>query len=70
MKFLVCPQCGINRFYVINPAGNKLVVRVTRELDIVPLSPDKELAGYKLDTLYCLGCSWSGSKESLVKYLI
>ncbi len=68
MKFLVCPQCGINRFYVLNANGDRLLVRVTREYKILTLNPEEKLDGFNLDLLFCLGCSWSGSKERLVKY--
>lgn len=70
MKFLVCPQCGINRFFVLNQLGDRMLVQVTRELVIQPIKEGDQLEGYNLDILYCLGCSWRGSKEQLVKYLI
>ena len=70
MKFLVCPQCGINRFFVLDSKAKRLVVRVSREYEILPLNPDDDLDGYNLATLYCLGCSWSGPKERLIKYLV
>ena len=70
MKFLACPQCGVNRFYVLNSDGNRLLVRVSREYVISPLNPDDKLEEYCLDILYCLGCSWSGSKEKLVKFIV
>lgn len=69
MKFLVCPQCGIDRFFVLNRDGKRLNVRVNRTYEIVPLDPDADVSDYLLDTIYCLGCSWSGSPRRLVKYL-
>ncbi|MEA1877323.1 MAG: hypothetical protein U9N86_10705 [Bacteroidota bacterium] len=69
MKFLVCPQCGVNRFYILNPEGNRLLVRVSREYVILPINPDEKFEGYIIEILYCLGCSWSGSKERLVKFI-
>lgn len=69
VKFLVCPQCGVNRFYVLDSNNKRLLVRVSREFEITPLNPDDKLDGYNLDTLYCLGCSWTGSKERLVKFI-
>jgi hypothetical protein len=69
MKFLVCPQCGIDRFFVLDKAGNRRLVKVTREYEIVPIDPDESLDGYDLNLLYCLGCSWKGTKNRLVKYL-
>lgn len=70
MKFLVCPQCGIDRFFLLDSAGNRLIVRVNREFEIIPLDPLASLAGYNQELLYCMGCSWSGSKNRLVKYLV
>ncbi len=69
MRFLVCPQCGIDRFYVLNDQNERLLVKVTREYQIVTINPDEKTDGFDLDTLYCLGCSWKGSKSRLVKYL-
>lgn len=68
-RYLVCPQCGIIRFQVKNKAGESVVVQVTRDLELVPISPDTDLEGFDLDVLYCLGCSWKGSKNKLLKYL-
>lgn len=67
-KFLVCPQCGIRRFYIYNENGEKLVVQVTFEKEIIPLNENQSIQGYNTEILYCLGCSWSGSIHSLVKY--
>jgi hypothetical protein len=69
MKFLVCPQCGIDRFFVLNKQGNRLLVKVNRDYEIVLINPEDNLDGFDLDLLYCLGCSWKGSKNRLVKYL-
>lgn len=69
MKFLVCPQCGINRFYLKDLQGNRLLVRVSRDYEIIPIHPDDSLEGFLTEELFCLGCSWSGAKTHLVKYL-
>jgi len=70
MKFMVCPQCGTAVFYVTNKAGERLNVKVNRELEIIPTDETKQLDGFDLNVLYCLGCSWSGSVYQLKKYLV
>lgn len=70
MKFMVCPQCGISNFYVKNENGQRLNIKVTRELEIVAQDETKSLESFNLDIIYCLGCSWSGTVKQLKKYLI
>lgn len=61
MKNLKCPQCDIHRFQVKNLLGDSVVVTVNEKLEILPIHPDESLEGFDLSTIYCLGCSWSGS---------
>jgi len=68
MKFMVCPQCGIANFYVKNEKGERLNVKVTRELEIIQNDISKNIEGYNLDELFCLGCSWHGSVYELKRY--
>lgn len=70
MKFMVCPQCGIANFFIKNNKGDNLNVKVTRDLEIIPTDDSISLEGYDTSILYCLGCSWSGSVNKLVKYLV
>lgn len=70
MYFMLCPQCGITNFYVKNEKGEKLNVKVNRELEIIPVDESKSLEGYNLYELFCLGCSWHGKVYELKKYLI
>lgn len=65
MKKLLCPQCKIQRFRVLNATGESLVVTVTENLEIIPVHEGVSLEGFDLDVLYCLGCSWKGSVKSL-----
>ena len=65
MKNVLCPQCKIHRFCVKNELGESVVVTVTEDLEIVPIHPAESLDGCDLTMLYCLGCSWSGSPQSL-----
>jgi len=67
---MVCPQCGIDLFYVKNEKGERLNVKVSRELKIIPIDVSMSLEGFKLEILFCLGCSWSGKITELKKYLI
>jgi len=70
MKFMVCPQCGILNFYIKNEKGERLNVKVTRELEIVLKDESKSVEGYDQSVLFCLGCSWSGKITELKKFLI
>jgi hypothetical protein len=65
MKDLLCPQCKIHRFCVKNKLGESVVVTVTEKLEIIPIHAHESIDGFDLTMLYCLGCSWSGSPESL-----
>lgn len=65
MKNLLCPQCKIRRFYIVNAAGERLVVTVTDDKTIRPIHQDASLEGFDTSRLYCLGCSWSGSVNML-----
>ena len=66
MKNLLCPQCKIRRFYLLNAAGERLVVTITQEKDIQPIHENESLDGYDTSLLYCLGCSWKGTVNNLV----
>ena len=68
MKFLLCPKCGIRRFYVKDEKGNNCLVQVTTDYVVVPVHEGDSLEGFDTETLYCLVCSWSGSPKSLKRY--
>lgn len=65
MKLLKCPQCDIHRFYVKNELNENRLVTVNEFLEIIPVHANESLNGYDLTILYCLGCSWHGSPQSL-----
>lgn len=65
MKNLLCPQCKIRRFYVLNAAGERLVVTVTEDKKIHPIHETESLDGFDTSLLYCLGCSWKGTVNML-----
>lgn len=69
IKYMLCPKCGIRRFFVKNISGETVVVQVTSNFDIVPVDEKQNLDGFDLEVLYCLGCSWKGRKEKLISYL-
>jgi hypothetical protein len=68
MRKLICPQCKIQRFRIKNDKGDSIIVTVNENLEIEPLNESETLEGFDLNTLYCLGCSWQGAKNKLVKY--
>ena len=52
MRFLLCPQCGIRRFYVKDEKGNQCLVQVTTDHVIIPVNEQDSLEGFDLETLY------------------
>ena len=68
MKFLKCPQCGISNFYLKDNSGNKLLVKVNYDFEIIPVNENETLDGFNLDEIFCLGCSWHGPIHKLKKY--
>lgn len=69
MRKLVCPQCQIPNFYL--KSSNKsdiLPIYINSDGEIVPKRDGDVVDGYDTETIYCLGCSWSGSVVSLLKY--
>ena len=66
MKKLLCPQCKVSALYVKNGQGDRRSVYVTDDYRVVPRNDGESLEGFYLETVYCLGCSWSGSPRRLV----
>ena len=62
----LCPQCKIHRFYLKNDAGERLVVIVNQDKEIIPIHEHESLEGFDTSVLYCLGCSWKGTVNNLV----
>ena len=65
---MICPQCGVAIFYVKNIQGERINVKVTRDLEIVFVDKTKSPEGFDLNELFCLGCSWHGKLSELKKY--
>lgn len=62
----LCPQCQIHRFYLKNDVGERLVVIVNQDKEIIPIHEYESLEGFDTSVLYCLGCSWKGTVNNLV----
>jgi hypothetical protein len=67
-RHLKCPQCGISNFYVKDNLGNRLLVKVDSDFQIVQVNSNESLDGFNLDELFCLGCSWHGTSKKLKKF--
>lgn len=68
MRKRLCPQCKIANFYVSNEKGERRLVFVTADFEMVPSKVGESLEGFDLTVIYCLGCSWSGSPRRTVRY--
>ena len=67
MRKLLCPQCKIAAIYVKNEQGERLLVYVLENGEVVPKYPEDSMEGFDLTEVFCLGCSWHGSPKRLVK---
>ncbi len=68
MKKKLCPQCKIAALYVKNEKGERRLIYVTAEGEVVPKYPDESLDGFDISEVFCLGCSWHGSPQRFPKY--
>lgn len=68
MKKMLCPQCKIAAMYVKNESGERRLVYVTDQTEVIPKNPDETLEGFDVSEVFCLGCSWHGSPKKLVRY--
>lgn len=68
MRKLKCPQCKISNLYLKNSSGERRLIFVMEDMSIVPAKDDEKLDGFDQNTIYCLGCSWSGTVKKLVRY--
>lgn len=68
IKRRLCPQCKIPNFYVLNEKGERRLVFVTDNFQVVPAKSDESTEGFDLSVIYCLGCSWSGSPRRTVRF--
>lgn len=68
MKKMLCPQCKIAAMYVKNESGERRLVYVTEQAEVVPKNQEETLDGFDISEVFCLGCSWHGSPKKLVRY--
>ena len=63
MRKMVCPQCKVGAFFVMNGQGERLPVYISDKGEIVPKDGTSSLEGYDQDTVYCLCCSRAGLRN-------
>ncbi len=68
MKKKWCPQCKIAAMFVKNPAGERLLVYVLENGEVVPKYGTESVDGFDLSVVYCLGCSWQGSPARMYRH--
>lgn len=69
-RYLLCPQCGLHRFY-IPQNGVSVYFYVDGDRRPIPTETSAaNLAGLDFATVYCCGCSWRGPLHKLVKYFL
>lgn len=69
-RYLLCPQCGSHRFFVVAADGSKTYFYVDAERTPVPTETSRaDLRGLDFSQVACCGCSWQGSLAKLVKHL-
>ena len=51
MRYLLCPKCGIRRFYVKDEKGNNCLVQVTTDYVVIPVHEGDSLEGFDTETL-------------------
>lgn len=67
-KYLLCPQCGFNRFYVDTDGKSAKYFHVDYALNPVPTKQSNDnLEGADFSLIFCTACSWSGGLLKLVK---
>ena len=65
MKKMLCPQCKIAAMYVKNEAGERRLVYVTSEGEVVPKKEDESLEGFDLNEVF-LFLAWKSQTISKV----
>lgn len=68
MRKLLCPKCKISNLFLKNDQNERRLIYVLADHTIIPAKENETLLGFNLDEIFCLGCSWSGSINRLVKY--
>lgn len=68
MRKLKCPQCKISNLYVKNSEGERRLIFIAEDFTIQPAKEGETLEGFNLEIIFCLGCSWKGTKRKTVRY--
>ncbi|MGL4410906.1 MAG: hypothetical protein ACRCZM_09610 [Bacteroidales bacterium] len=66
MKKRLCPACKVSTLYIMNSKGDRLSIYVDENYTIIPKDNSASMDGFDTDTIYCYGCSWSGSVKRLI----
>lgn len=65
MKKKLCPQCKIAALYVKNEKGERRLIYVTAEGEVVPKYPDESLDGFDIsEVLFRLFLAWFSTAVS------
>ena len=66
--YYLCTKNNSHEIFTMSTMRNPPFLQVTTDHVIIPVNEQDSLEGFDLETLYCLGCSWSGSPKSLKRY--
>ncbi|MGL5684037.1 MAG: hypothetical protein ACRDDZ_13455 [Marinifilaceae bacterium] len=69
MRKLLCPKCGIPNLFIKNSQGERRNIFVLADGSIIPAKEGESIDGFDTETIYCLGCSWSGTAKQLKKFV-
>lgn len=70
MRFLLCPQCGIRRFYVKDSDGNQCLVQVTATYEVVPVNEGDSLEGFNTGNCLLLRLLLERERQTSEKILV
>lgn len=68
MRKLVCPKCKIPNLFLKNASNERRLIYVLVDHTIIPSRENETLDGFDLNEIFCLGCSWTGTVNQLLKY--
>lgn len=67
-KYLLCPQCGAHRLFVLNEKGENVYFHVDHNFTPFPTKESNaDLSSTDFSEIRCVGCSWKGRLKKLVK---
>lgn len=69
-KYLLCPQCGLHRFFIENEKSENIYFHVGWDRKPFPTdASNADLSQIDFSRFKCTGCSWTGNVKGLVKYI-